>query len=115
MLDVGGEKMEAKVTVVDSVVGDVVIVLGMDLIKRLGGVTISEGTIRFGQVQCAIVTGPEETRKRKIVDKDFEAEFDGTRWTVRWNWKDGKEPCLTGTVAEYDHKLDPEDRKKYEK
>ena len=115
ILKVGGERIEVNVTVVDSVVGDIDVVLGMDVIKRLGGVTISEGVIRFGRVSCAIVARTEDTERRNIEDKDFDAEFDGKKWTVRYKWKEGKEPNLTGTVGEYKLKLSSENREKYEK
>ena len=118
-LTIGGEKITTTMTVVDKIVGNVDVVLGMDIIKRLGGVTVSDGTIQFGRVSCVIVSaGCEEERKeedRVIVDKDFEAKFDGTDWTVRYRWKEGEKPKLKNTIAQYTTKLDREKQESYDK
>ena len=36
----------------------------------------------------------------RIDDKDFEACFDGEKWTVGWKWK-GDVPVLTNRVSKY--------------
>lgn len=40
----------------------------------------------------------------KIVDKDFAAEFDGTKWVVEWFMK-GEPPILKNTVGCYEHAM----------
>ena len=41
-----------------------------------------------GEGRAGAVAQPEVTVVT-VSDKDFDAVFDGTRWTVRWSWKDG--------------------------
>ena len=38
----------------------------------------------------------------KIVDPDFEADFDGSHWTVEWKWKE-EAPILKNQVACYNN------------
>ena len=40
--------------------------------------------------------------------------FDGRAWTVRYRWTEGREPELTGSVAEYKAELTPLNREKYD-
>ena len=37
-----------------------------------------------------------------IVDQDFTAVFDGSSWSVRWQWKDGRAPPVRNSVSEYE-------------
>ncbi|GFN80840.1 hypothetical protein PoB_000734600 [Plakobranchus ocellatus] len=87
-LAIGNELLESTVTVVDKIVGDVGVVIGMDIIQRLGGVLICRNTGQFGGLACAVdcsfqltdMTGstePHRTDGERMVDKDFEASFNG--------------------------------------
>ena len=114
-LKIGGERLETKVTVVESIMGNVDVVLGMDVIKQMGGVTVAEGSVQFGRVMCAIVNEEEDGESLGIVDKDFEAKFNGKEWTVRYMWKEGREPTLKGKVAEYEVRLDQKEREAYDR
>ncbi|GFO16630.1 Pol polyprotein [Plakobranchus ocellatus] len=50
-------------------------------------------------------TEPHRADGELMVDKDFEASFNGSHWTVRYNLKLGTVPTLTNHVALYDHGL----------
>ena len=67
---VDGESVEATVMVVKNVVANFEIVIGMDVIRMLGGVTVADGTIKFGSQS-------EPNCPKEIEDKDFSATFDG--------------------------------------
>ncbi|GFO30151.1 hypothetical protein PoB_005665600 [Plakobranchus ocellatus] len=115
-LAIGNELLESNVTVVDKIVGDVGVVIGMDIIQRLRGVLVCGNTVQFGGLACAVdcsfqltdMTGSTEPHRadgERMVDKDFEASFNGSHWTIRYNLKPGTVPTLTNHVAQYDHGL----------
>ena len=110
-VNVGGERMQLLVTVVESVVGGVDMVLGMDVISRLGGVRVREGTVCFGEKVCAVVA---DGRQPDIVDTDFEAYYEGGVWTVRYLWNEKGAPTLRNPVSEYPHKLKDQKKQQYE-
>lgn len=78
------------------------VILGMNGISALGGVTIAGGAVRFGlsrELACAGTVG--ETR---IEEKDFCAVYEPSKgfWTVQWKWAGGVEPgVLRNHVGEY--------------
>ena len=78
------------------------VILGMNGITALGGVTIADGTVSFGvsrETACAAAMG-----EVSIEERDFCAEYDLSNgfWTVRWKWADGVEPgVLMNGVSEY--------------
>ena len=49
----------------------------------------------------------------KIEDKDFEANFDGEKWTVKWKWK-GEPPVLQNRVKFYKNSLESEKNSEFE-
>ena len=110
-VSIGRETIEHDVLVMSQMVGGIDMVIGMDLMGRLGGVKISEGQVQFGDV-CAVAWGDQ--RKPDIVDKDFEAFYDGKSWEVRYFWTESGPPVLRNTVSEYDKAMDHEQRQKYE-
>ena len=121
--------------VADDLVGNVDVILGMDSIEDLGGVTLCRGSIRFGcdKVSGAVAlvaveevatnvpihvgrprpitcnTGTEDVLE--VCDQDFDARFDGKVWTVKWKWVDS-EPVLTNQVSEY--RVSASDRECYD-
>lgn len=109
-LVVGDETLVQRVTVVEKIVGNVDLVLGMDVIKRLGGVSVGNNQVQFGRIACAVACEKEPD----ITDKDFEAFFDGKRWTVRYFWKNGEAPKLHNSVSEYKRDLDESKLQSYE-
>ena len=79
------------------------VILGMDIVKPLGGVCIGkDGGVSWGGKHCALgVTSTSGERpKMRIQENDFTAEFDGHQWTVEWKWQNG-EPQLSNRCAQY--------------
>ena len=78
------------------------LVLGMDFVSQMGGVYVTgDRKVRFGRstevaeagTRMALTTeaGPmfSSVEKRLVVeDVDFDADFDGSKWLVRWKWAD---------------------------
>ena len=80
-MSVGEETVSQEVMVMDWIVEGIDAVLGMDTVSRLGGVKVQEKLVQFGNM-CAIACG--EKRRTDIVDKIFEAYFDGESWGVKY-------------------------------
>ena len=108
---VSSKKISQEVTVVDSIVGEIDVVLGMDTISRLGGVKVEEKQVQFGNI-CAVSC--IDQRSPDIQDKDFEAFFDGKKWEVRYFWNQKGAPTLKNTVAAYDKVLTAEKEEQYD-
>lgn len=116
--------VEVETAVVDLeclVVGELVqgaqMILGMDAIIQLGGVRVGR-EVQFGQdssefqVCAAEVLGRlEGDHALEIEEKDFHAQFDGSRWIVKWKWAK-EEPCLRNQLPEYP--VAEEDKEEYE-
>ena len=128
-LEISGVKLQLDALVLNELVPGFDVLLGMDAISHLGGVTVSSEGLRFlGAIDkfdppakefcCAVQTGsddsshPLSTRKPTalVVEVvDFSARFDGECWTVSWKWKDSA-PCLQNQVAGYSVKPEFEDK-----
>ena len=54
----------------EQIVDDIDMVIGMDMMSKLGGLTISQGQVQFGNTSAASL---EEQKKPDVVNKDFEA------------------------------------------
>ena len=109
-LQVGEKVISHEVTVVENMVKGVEVVLGMDVIGQLGGMKVKKGEIEFGT--CA-ASGSKRFNP-DIIDRDFEAYFDGKIWEVKYFWNDNGPPDLKNTVGEYSSSLPPEKMKSYE-
>ena len=75
------------------------VILGMDEIKRMGGVSIGKGSsviwgITVVQLELSVL------KMMRIEDSDFCAVFDGEKCTIEWKWVDG-EPKLKNRCPEY--------------
>ncbi|XP_047146280.1 uncharacterized protein LOC124819114 [Hydra vulgaris] len=94
-LMVAGKQLQASVMVLKNVVYGIDAVIGMDIINRCGGVHLYDGRIEFGFVSI-------HTEKQfvDIKDKDFDANFDGMKWTAKYKWKQD-EPQLKNFVMQY--------------
>ena len=131
-LVVAGIPLNVKVVVTDSMIGEIDLVLGNDVIDRLGGVTVKSGKVQFGAkclmaalpAQPDVNNGPrdgvrllrhEESKACLIEDKDFRAEFDGKQWTVEWYWKNNTPVELKNKISCYDRHLDGRTREEFEK
>ena len=77
-------------------------IIGMDIIGQLGGATVDSAGVWFGRQSVGAVAPSMETRLAvvEISNKDFEARFDRTKWTVAWRWQDVA-LVLTNMVSEY--------------
>lgn len=82
------------------------LILGVDGIYKLGGVTISSSdNVQFGckanPIAAACQGSATPNSCLNIEDSDFNARFDGTKWSVAWRWKGGEAPVLRNQCAEY--------------
>lgn len=120
-LVVAGVRFLMTMTVVDEIVGGIDAVIGMDAIQRLGGVIVQGDRVQFGNVGCAVQRDFNRRSRMspeahvQIKDSDFEAWFDGKRWTVRYFWKTGTPPTLTNNIAQYDTGLNEEEKQEFDK
>lgn len=135
---VGDRELDMQALALPNVVEGSDVLLGMDAIQFLGGVSVNaNGKVHFGgcggpkgdyragddDASCH-GTRPERTSDRQEVslgalrsdqaeividDVDFTAVFDGNEWSVRWKWKNSN-PTLTNHRANYHVKPDLEPR-----
>ena len=81
-MEIRGRLLRVEAIVINGIIEGVDVIVGMNVIRQLGGVT----AVGFREVHCAVSTQPTAmTRKRsepspcKIKDKDFNASFDSER------------------------------------
>ena len=140
-LTVQGVRLRLRVMVLRKVLDGIDVVMGMDAISQLGGVTIADGRepITFGKELCLIagsrvagavtvgsatmetdvakcrsVVAAVATESFRIEDKDFIADFDGEKWVVEWVWK-GELPVLKNRVGCYEHALEGSVRDEFDR
>lgn len=124
-LRMNGKDVTVRAVVSDQLVNGVDVVLGVDVIDHLGGVTVNKGNVCFGAIGVASVSQETEHRpsggiddsdsKVVIEDPDFHAIFDGQKWTVKWLWKNNAPVTLKNKVSCYDKKLDGRKKEEFEK
>lgn len=77
--------------VLNRLIAGIDVVLGLDVIDRLGGATIAKGKVKFGNQSAPRMTRsatrnntiqPSKPRLCLLEDEDFCAYFDGNKWTV---------------------------------
>ncbi|XP_068237273.1 uncharacterized protein [Palaemon carinicauda] len=115
-LGVNGKCVTVRAVVSNQLVNGVDVVLGVDVIDQLGGVTVTQGKVCFGAFGVASVgqeikrrlCGERDKNSSTVVieDPDFHARFDGQKWTVRWFWENNETVTLKNKVSYYDKKLD---------
>ena len=129
-VEVEGHIIQLMCLVVQDLVCGVDMILGLEGITQLGGMTMDENrNVRFGKGPCVAVGTDREggkkmkspcvavgaeregRKKMKIEDTDFLAEFDGMKWVISWKWKEC-EPMLTNNCGQY--AMDEESRKLFE-
>ncbi|XP_067931809.1 uncharacterized protein [Watersipora subatra] len=103
-----GQTIELKCLVAPYLVCSMI--LGMDAIIRLGGMVVSQSCdVSFMASTRVINVGVLENQQKLLMnkketvvidDKDFNAVFNGSKWTVSWTWL-AKEPVLQNNCAEY--------------
>ena len=111
----GGGEAEVSVNVTTAKPFGFECVLGMDVIKRMGGVTIlDEATAVFGTERGTSAAAVQQGELR-VDEKDFNAAFDPVEkcWTMAWKWRDDQYPTvLKNQRGEY--AVPPEARRQYE-
>jgi len=89
-----GNSFQLRCLVLQNLVAGIDVILGLDAISHLGGVTINDNGLKFGKQCCATIN------PLSIEDADFRASFDGQRWVISWEWK-SKPPILSNKISEY--------------
>ena len=86
--------LQVRVIVLEKLVTGIEVILGLDVIDRLGGATIAQGQVWFGRHDAAKVVRASSndtvqlTKPRlfQVEDEDFRAHFDADKWLVEWRW-----------------------------
>ena len=84
-IKVRGVRVKVEAILMNRIIDGIDVIIGMDVINEMRGVTIKEAEVKFGDVHCAVAV--HRLNVCKIEDKDFEANFDGEKWTVKLKWK----------------------------
>ncbi|XP_067929095.1 uncharacterized protein [Watersipora subatra] len=78
------------------------VILGKDIITKMGGVLIGkDSSVTWGYQCCTagmVISGKDKALR--VEKNNFTAVFDGGKWVAEWKWKDGK-PELRNTCPEY--------------
>jgi len=80
---------------VSNLLFDFEILLGMDAICSSGGISINKNGY-VSLEQCCTASS-----SLFIDDPDFTADFVDGHWLAKWKWRDGVEPRLKNSVAQY--------------
>ena len=106
------QSISVQCMIAQKLVGGCRVILGMDVICKLGGVTVSNAhDVVFHALKpktVGLLSSSEEPvisanlsqQTLEIDDQDFSAHFDGRKWNVKWKWKDN-EPELKNMCGEY--------------
>ncbi|XP_068233538.1 uncharacterized protein [Palaemon carinicauda] len=123
-LGVNGECVTVRAVVSNQLVNGVDVVLGVDVIDQLRGVTVTQGKVCFGAFGVASVgqeikhrlCGERDNNSSTVVigDPNFHARFYGQKWTVRWFWENNETVTLQKKVSCYDKKLDGWKKEEFE-
>lgn len=109
-ISVRGHNLQVKCLAMPRLVGGLKAIVGMDVISKLGGVTVRANEVRFGCDEVPVVaTSLKPVDTIKLEDKDFSAEFDGVKWVVRWRWRDSP-PVLKNSAKRYAMNKEVEER-----
>lgn len=125
-LSIKNMKIQVACLVMD-VLNDYELLLGMDAIKELGGVTIDErGAITFGKSwldcntmvktiesnSCKVAVDDTNVEEIVIDDTDFVIVFREGHWKVEWKWQNAKEPVISPSPPNY--RIPAEYKEKFE-
>ena len=110
-IKVCGVPVKVEAILMNHIIDGIDVIIGMDVINEIGGGTIKKAKVKFGDVHCVVAA--HRMNVCKIVDKDFEANFDGEKWTVKWIWK-GEAPMLQNRVKFYKNSLESEKNSEFE-
>ena len=113
-MEIGGINVRAHVIGAKQLLNGVDMVIGMDVLTKLGKISIANGKVGFAAVNTCAVASECNNDADKIEDRDFTAEFDGSKWTVKWKWKEGGQPVLKNQKEQYDSTVSEENKAAYE-
>ena len=103
-LSIAGHDVNTQCLVLSSMLEQFKLVIGMDIIQQLGGVTITKtGQAEFKQFSIKQTLGVVSVHTATVLhidDVDFYAKFDGNNWTIQWKWA-GMEPELHNKLSSY--------------
>ena len=111
-----GRPVGVRAVVADRIIDGIGVVMGMDVIGQLGGVTVNEHGISFGTSQGVglVAVNSPSSNDCVIEDEDFRAVFDGERWVVEWFFK-GEPPKLKNSVGCYENSYDEGTKEGFER
>lgn len=112
-LKVNGELVDVSVIGTRQLLEGVDVVIGMDVISRLGPIKIVQGELRFSAMHSCSVAS-RQSLEDSIEDRDFTAFFNGSHWSVKWKWKSGSPPMLHNNVEVYDRGMSENTREPFE-
>lgn len=122
-LTVRGVRVTVDAIVTENILSGIQVVLGMDVINRLGGVSVVNGVVEFVKKieSCnLVVDSPKQevtdymNKALVVEDKDFIAEFDGSEWMIKWKWKSTERPILKNKISCYDRGLEGNKQRGFE-
>ena len=108
-IKIRGVLVKVEAILMNRIIDRIDVIIGMDVINEMGGVTIKKAEVKF--VQCAIVA--HWLNVCKIADKDFEANFNREKWTVKWKCK-GEPSVLQNRLKFYKNSLESEKISEFE-
>mgnify|MGYP003417316483 FL=1 len=100
-LEVVGKRMNVQCIVLAEMLNGVDVIVGMDVLMKVGGMRVTSEGVEFdaeGTVGCSVLDSLSS--EHRILDPDYEAWFDGEKWTVKWFWNE-REPCVRENIANY--------------
>ena len=77
MIEFGGKRLTTKVIILEHIINNIDIIIGMDVICELRGLTLKNGKVKFRETHYAVTA--QEPNSCEIEDKDFKAVW---RWEV---------------------------------
>ena len=102
---VQGRRIKLKCLIMNELLPGYKVILGMDVIRLLGGITIGCDEISFLNSAAVALSDP----RLHIQDKDFDACFNGEDWEVSWKWH-GESPILLNRTSMYNMSPNVEER-----
>ena len=87
--------------------------LGKDVIPPFSGEGDVFGWIKKVKLVAKLQKVQDLASFIPLEDKDFEANFDGEKWTLKWKWK-GEPPVLQNRVKFYKNSLESKKNSEFE-
>ena len=128
-LEIDGKCLDVTCLVMPKLVDSVELIIGMDVINEFGGVVVDSSGAKFvgcmaataelavdrqvcssvpgrrqrpgGVELCGAAAMADLAKEVTISDTDFDAHFDGEKWTVGWKWCGAGPPVLKNHTVKY--------------